>query len=48
MAEWIEGKPESVRYFGTSGSNLEIEGKRKLPISSSRCEECGYLELYAN
>jgi hypothetical protein len=47
VAEWIEGKPEITRYLGTSGSNLEVEGKRKLPVSSLRCESCGFLELYA-
>jgi hypothetical protein len=47
VAEWIEGEPEKVRYLGTSGSNLEVEGRRKLPISSFRCEDCGYLEAFA-
>lgn len=47
VAEWIEGEPELVRYQGTSGSNLEIEGRRKIPISSYRCDDCGFLEVFA-
>lgn len=47
VAEWIEGEPVTTRYLGTSGSNLEVEGRRKLPVGSFRCEGCGYLELFA-
>ena len=41
-ATWVEGQPE--RSFWTG---LKLKGKESYPVRSYRCEECGYLELYA-
>src|SRR4051812_38394739 len=40
--KWIEGKPEKSFWRGT-----KVEDRRHTNISTYRCRECGYLELYA-
>lgn len=41
-SSWVAGKPERSFWTGT-----KIHGKEKHPIQSFRCNQCGYLELYA-
>jgi hypothetical protein len=41
--KWIEGYPE--KSFLSLG--LKIKGKKALPISTLRCQSCGFLESYA-
>lgn len=42
QSEWLEGAPERSRWTG-----LKIKGKEHLPVTTFRCEKCGYLESYA-
>jgi hypothetical protein len=39
---WVEGKPQRSFWSGVS-----MRGREQLPITSYRCEGCGYLESYA-
>lgn len=43
VGHWAEGVPAFL-IFGI----LRLGGRRKLPITSYRCQRCGYLESYAN
>jgi len=40
--QWIEGLPDKSFWTG-----LTIKGRQSLPVSTFRCERCGYLESYA-
>ena len=42
MPCWVEGVPEQG-IFG----NLKLRNKRAVPVTSFRCESCGYVELFA-
>ena len=42
VAQWVEGAPE--RSFWTG---LKTKGREAYPLTSYRCERCGYLEFYA-
>ena len=42
QAEWAEGPPERSFWVG-----LKLKGKAKHPITTYRCERCGFLESYA-
>ena len=44
QARWVEGEPTPRRFF-FNGVNL---GDREpVPVSTFRCEACGYLESFA-
>ena len=47
IGKWIEGEPVNKRAFGMTGSNLDVEDRMMFNIRALRCENCGYLELYA-
>ena len=40
---WIEGVPELAVWTG-----VKTKGKETHPVTTFRCEHCGYLESYAN
>ena len=40
--KWVEGMPERSFWSGLKLKNREI-----IPVSTWRCERCGYLESYA-
>lgn len=40
---WHEGKPQKSFWTGT-----KITASAALPIGAFRCQNCGYLEFYAN
>ena len=42
QSAWIEGPPE--RSFWTG---LKVKGRDRLPVTTFRCPECGFLESYA-
>ena len=42
VAEWVEGPPEKSFWVG-----LKLKDRDRIPISTFRCENCGYLESYA-
>ena len=43
QVRWVEGKP--IPRFWSRGVNLE--GREPLPVTTFRCEGCGYLESFA-
>ncbi len=45
QAKWVGGEP--VQGFFPPGERLKIEGRELLPVTTFRCEGCGYLESYA-
>jgi hypothetical protein len=42
-AEWLEGEPEKAFLAG-----LKTKGKDRFPVTTFRCDRCGYLESYAD
>jgi hypothetical protein len=39
---WVEGEPKTSYWSG-----LKISGRQQLPVTTYRCQSCGYLEAYA-
>lgn len=39
---WHPGDPEPSFWFGT-----KVEKNELIPVQTYRCEDCGYLEFYA-
>jgi predicted nucleic-acid-binding Zn-ribbon protein len=42
QSNWIEGPPAPSLWTG-----LKMKGRERLPITTMRCDHCGYLESYA-
>ncbi len=42
VQNWVEGVPERSFWSG-----IRLKGKGVLPVKTYRCEQCGYLESYA-
>ena len=40
--KWVEGAPERSFWSG-----LKLKDRQVLPVSTYRCERCGWLESYA-
>ena len=40
--KWVEGAPERSFWHG-----VKTRGRDVLPVTTWRCERCGYLESYA-
>jgi len=40
--KWVEGAPERSFWWG-----LKLKDRSVIPVSTYRCERCGYLESYA-
>ena len=43
VTEWVAGPPEKSIWTG-----LRTTGRATLPVTTYRCERCGYLESYAH
>lgn len=43
VPQWVEGAPEKSFWTG-----LKTKDRDVLPVTTYRCERCGYLESYAN
>jgi hypothetical protein len=43
VTHWVEGLPEKSFWAG-----LVTKNRRVLPITTWRCERCGFLESYAH
>jgi len=43
QSAWVEGKPQ--RSFWTG---IKMRGTSQHPVSTFRCERCGFLESYAD
>jgi hypothetical protein len=43
VAQWVEGAPEKSVWTG-----LKTTARAVLPVTTYRCEGCGYLESYAH
>ena len=44
QGRWVEGLPAPANFW-RHGVNLE--GRQPVPVTTFRCERCGYLELFA-
>ena len=42
VSQWVEGNPEKSFWTG-----LKIKNRRVIPVTTWRCERCGFLESYA-
>lgn len=42
FAEWMAG-PMQFSFFG----GVKVRNRRRLPVRAMRCDNCGFLELYA-
>jgi hypothetical protein len=42
QSSWVNGVPERSVWTG-----LKLKGHQRLPVTTFRCEACGYLESYA-
>lgn len=40
--KWVEGAPEHSFWSG-----LKMKGREIIPVTTYRCERCGFLESYA-
>ena len=41
LPRWVEGIPDTI--FG----NLKLRNRPTLPVTSFRCQACGYVEFFA-
>jgi predicted nucleic-acid-binding Zn-ribbon protein len=44
---WVDGEPQQAKLFGITGDNVNISNETRRTVRGLRCEQCGYLELYA-
>jgi predicted nucleic-acid-binding Zn-ribbon protein len=42
QASWVEGQPRKSFWTG-----VKLSGTTQMPITTYRCDRCGYLESYA-
>jgi len=42
QAEWVEGSPTPTGWTG-----VKMKGRERIPVTTYRCERCGYLESFA-
>lgn len=47
VAHWIHGEPVNAEIFGIKGDNVDVRNRNAFPVCSIRCDQCGFLELYA-
>ena len=45
QAKWVEGPP--TPSFWTPRGRLKVKGRELVPVTTFRCEGCGYLESFA-
>ena len=43
QVRWVEGEPIPRAWF----SGVNTEGQKPIPVTTYRCERCGYLESFA-
>ena len=43
QSEWVRGIPDLSRWTG-----VKLKGKEHLPVTTFRCQACGYLESYTS
>lgn len=44
---WVDGEPEQATLLGIKGDNVNIHNRERHIVRGIRCEQCGFLELYA-
>ena len=42
VPKWVDGEPVKSIWTG-----LKLRGKQQYPVTTYRCQRCGYLESYA-
>ena len=43
QVRWVGGEPTPKTFFG----GMSLKGREPLPVTTYRCEGCGYLESFA-
>ena len=43
QVRWVGGEPTPTTFWG----NVRMKGREPLPVTTYRCERCGYLESFA-
>ena len=43
QVRWVEGEPVARWFF----SGVKLEGREALPVTTFRCDGCGFLESFA-
>lgn len=43
QVRWVEGEPVPRFFF----SGVRLEGREPMPVTTYRCDGCGYLESFA-
>ena len=43
QVRWVEGEPIPRLFF----SGVKLEGREPMPVTTFRCDGCGYLESFA-
>jgi hypothetical protein len=44
---WHRGVPERLKLFGSLDLGMNLERTKQIKITAWRCNDCGYLKLYA-
>lgn len=44
---WVDGDPEHVSLLGIKGDNVKVFNRVRRDVRGLRCEQCGFLELFA-
>ena len=47
LANWYPGTPEALRFLGMNTGIAKTNEKRRRPVVTYRCTQCGYLDSYA-
>ena len=47
VGKWVAGEPVQASVLGIVGANIDVEGQHQFHVRSFRCDNCGFLELYA-
>ncbi len=45
--KWVDGDPDYGSFLGMKTGKININAGLQRKIRGQRCEECGFLELYA-
>ncbi|MEO8260331.1 MAG: hypothetical protein ABI868_23500 [Acidobacteriota bacterium] len=43
QVRWVEGEPVPRSWF----QGVQLEGRTPMPVTTYRCDACGYLESFA-
>jgi hypothetical protein len=47
VTKWVAGSPENVEVVGIRSENVKVHDRWNFQVDALRCDQCGFLELYA-